>query len=133
MTRPTKIHLERVVSGGQTGVDRAALDAAIAVGLEHGGWCPRGRLAEDGVIPSEYQLRETWSADYPVRTEQNVRDSDGTLILGHGPLQGGTDLTWRMAKRHAKPCFVVDLSQAGDQEVVRSEEPSCRERVWIRV
>jgi predicted Rossmann-fold nucleotide-binding protein len=119
MASGSKVILKRIVSGGQTGVDRAALDAAISVGLEHGGWCPRGRLAEDGIIPPEYQLRETWSADYPARTEQNVRDSDGTLILCHGPLQGGTDLTWRMTQRHAKPCFVVDLSQPPEQAAAR--------------
>ena len=64
-----------IVSGGQTGVDRAALDVAIAIGIEHGGWCPAGRLAEDGSVPSRYELRETDSAEYPVRTELNVIDS----------------------------------------------------------
>ncbi|MDA1230625.1 MAG: molybdenum cofactor carrier, partial [Planctomycetota bacterium] len=71
--------LTRVVSGGQTGVDRAALDAASAAGMEIGGWCPRDRRAEDGIVPLRYPLRETASRSYAVRTEWNVRDSDGTL------------------------------------------------------
>ena len=73
--------LRRIVSGGQTGVDRAALDVGLAWGLPIGGWCPRGRTAEDGPIPARYPLRETESAKYDVRTRRNVRDSDGTLIL----------------------------------------------------
>ena len=73
--------LTKIVSGGQTGVDRGALDAAIAAGLAHGGWCPRGRRAEDGVMPRRYNLRETPSVRYAVRTAWNVRDSDGTLVL----------------------------------------------------
>lgn len=71
----------RIISGGQTGADRAALDFAIAHDIPHGGWCPSGRLAEDGRIPSRYQLRETPSPDYAQRTEWNVRDSDGTVIF----------------------------------------------------
>ena len=102
--------LRRIVSGGQTGVDRAALDVAIAHELEHGGWCPRGRLAEDGAIPDRYDLRETDSAEYAVRTEMNVVDSDGTLILYDRELKGGTKLTFRLAKKHGRPVTVVDLS-----------------------
>ena len=86
----------RIVSGGQTGVDRAALDVAIAIGIEHGGWCPAGRLAEDGVVPPQYDLRETDSNEYPVRTELNVADSDATLILYEGKLKGGTLLTQKI-------------------------------------
>ena len=74
-----------IVSGGQTGVDRAALDVALALGLACGGWCPRGRRAEDGPLPARYPLRETPSASYPERTEWNVRDSDGTLVLHRPP------------------------------------------------
>jgi predicted Rossmann-fold nucleotide-binding protein len=73
--------IERLVSGGQTGVDRAALDVAIACGIPHGGWCPRGRISEAGPIPAHYQLTETDSFKYWVRTERNVIDSDATLIL----------------------------------------------------
>lgn len=103
--------VERIVSGGQTGVDRGGLEAAIAIGIEHGGWCPRGRLAEDGVIPPEYQLVETEASEYWVRTEQNVVDSDGTLILYRDKLSGGTRYTDRMCKKHGQPCFRIDLKR----------------------
>ncbi len=102
--------LQRIVSGGQTGVDRAALDAAITLGLPHGGWCPSGRRAEDGPIPGHYRLRETASANYPVRTRQNVVDSDATLILYREALVGGTELTYRVARQVGKPFFLVDLA-----------------------
>lgn len=104
----------KIVSGGQTGVDRAALHAALEIGLPVGGWCPKGRLAEDGVIPAELPLQETDSADYAVRTEKNVLDSDGTLILSAGPLQGGTELTVKLALRHGKPLTVVDIGNPPD-------------------
>ena len=113
----------RIVSGGQTGVDRGALDAAIELGLEHGGWCPRGRLAEDGAIPARYQLAETSAAEYWVRTERNVVDSDGTLILYRGALSGGTELTIRMARKHKKPHLLLDLAAAPDPAAARD---------WIR-
>jgi len=100
---------ERIISGGQTGVDRGALDAAMLLGIPHGGWCPRGRLAEDGRIPKHYRLAETPSRDYAARTEQNVVDSDATLILCRGPLRGGTKLTRYLTTRHDRPCLVVDL------------------------
>jgi predicted Rossmann-fold nucleotide-binding protein len=99
----------KVISGGQTGVDRIALDAAAACGIPVGGWCPRGRRAEDGVIPTIYPLVETPSRDYRERTRWNVRDSDGTLILTTGELTGGTALTWRQALRLRRPVFVADL------------------------
>ncbi len=110
MTFKRDYSLRRIISGGQTGVDRGALDAAIYLGIEHGGWCPRGRLAEDGLIPSRYELTETDSAKYPVRTAQNVIDSDGTLILYERELLGGTSLTLRLAKEHGKPCLTIDLA-----------------------
>jgi hypothetical protein len=106
---PSTFLPQTIVSGGQTGVDRAALDAAIAIGLGHGGWCPRGRLSEDGSIPSRYELRETESPDYPVRTEQNVIDSDATLILYEGRLKGGTLLTTRICRRQGKPVLSVRI------------------------
>ena len=89
---------------------------AIALGIEHGGWCPRGRLSEDGTIPSRYQLTEMDSADYPVRTEQNVIDSDATLILYEGKLKGGTLLTRRICKRLNKPflCLRIDHKLPAD-------------------
>ena len=108
----------KVVSGGQTGVDRAALDAARATGLPCGGWCPRGRLAEDGAIDPAYPLVETPSADYAQRTEWNVRDSDGTLVVARGRPRGGTALTMTLARRHGKPLLVVDLSRNPSPEEV---------------
>ena len=106
--------LERIVSGGQTGVDRAALDVALEDGVPCGGWCPRGRRAEDGVIDARYPLEQTPAVDDAVRTEWNVRDSDGTLILTVGPLTGGTALTESFARRLGKPCWVIDLQQSAD-------------------
>ena len=103
--------IKRIVAGGQTGVDRAALDVAIKIGIPHGGWIPRGRLTESGVLPKKYHLKETSSSQYPVRTEKNVVDSDGTLILSHGPLTGGTEYTREMAIRHDKPWLHIDLDQ----------------------
>ena len=100
----------RITSGGQTGVDRAALDLALEIGLGCGGWCPRGRRAEDGAIPARYPLRETRSSAYPERTEANVRDADATLVLTRGALHGGTALTVALARRLGKACLVVDLT-----------------------
>jgi hypothetical protein len=100
--------LRKVISGGQTGVDRAGLDAALAVGLEIGGWCPKGRRCEGGRVPAKYPLRETPDWRYPQRTEWNVRDADATVIVTHDiKASRGTQLTWRLAKRHGK--IVIDL------------------------
>ena len=99
----------RVVSGGQTGVDRAALDAALALDFVIGGWCPRGREAEDGPIPPRYPLAETPHRDPAERTEWNVRDSDATLILHRGRLDGGSGLTAQLARRQGRPLLVRDL------------------------
>lgn len=95
--------VQRIISGGQTGVDRAALDVAIELGIDHGGWCPQGRRAEDGTIPSKYNLQELDSPHYQHRTRQNVLDSDGTLILFRGTLTGGSLLTVKFAASHSKP------------------------------
>ena len=104
--------LEKIVSGGQTGADRAALDFARATGLQTGGWVPRGRVAEDGRIPEHYVgLEETDSDDPAVRTALNVRDSDATLILSHGPLAGGSLLTFQKATRPERPVLHLDLDQ----------------------
>jgi Circularly permutated YpsA SLOG family len=104
-----------IISGGQTGADRAALDFAIEHGLPHGGWCPRGRLAEDGVIPLRYELRETPSRKYAQRTEWNIRDSGGTLVFSiAAEPQGGTRLTLELAKRLERP--VLHLSRENSKE-----------------
>ncbi len=101
------MHLQKIVSGGQTGVDRAALDAAQAHGVSVGGWCPQGRRAEDGPIPDEYPLRETTSGEYEQRTAWNVRDSDGTLLIAPQPLVGGTARTRMEAEEQDKPVLHV--------------------------
>lgn len=106
----------KIVSGGQTGVDRAALNVAMALGIPHGGWCPRGRRAEDGRISDSYLLQESESRDYSVRTEQNVIDSDATLILFRGKVTGGTRLTQHLASKHVKPQMRIDLQQADSPE-----------------
>ena len=106
--------IHRIVSGGQTGVDRAALDAAIWLGIPHGGWCPLGRRAEDGPIPEIYELNETMEPHYAVRTERNVVDSDATLVLYETEMSRGTALTVRMAKKHAKPVLSMDLAEQWD-------------------
>ncbi len=108
----------RIVSGGQTGVDRAALDVALLLGFETGGWCPRGRRAEDGPISENYPLTETPSADYSQRTVANVRDSDATLILSRGRLSGGAALTRNIARTRKKPVLVLDLRTATPDDAV---------------
>ena len=108
-----------IISGGQTGVDRAALDVALELKLPCGGWCPLGRRAEDGRIPKRYPLQEITSINYPVRTRANVRDSDGTLILTRGIPDRGTKLTRDVAARLGKPCLVVDLNRPVLLAVVR--------------
>lgn len=106
--------VQKLISGGQTGADRAALDFAIARGLPHGGWCPCGRLAEDGIIPARYQLTETPTADFAQRTEWNVRDSDATVIFSLQPLlTGGSRLTAEFAQQYAKPCLHLSRERDG--------------------
>lgn len=117
MSRPA-----RIVSGGQTGADRAALDTAIALGIPHGGWCPKGRKAEDGPLDPRYALRETSSADYHVRTERNVRDSDGTVVITIGIPTGGSALTLELAGRHGKPVLHLDLAEQDDAEAAEDLE-----------
>jgi len=115
----SSVSLETIVSGGQTGVDRAALDAALSLGLNCGGWCPEGRRAEDGTIPDLYPLKETPDRDYVQRTEWNVRDSDATLILCRGKPSGGTAMTVQFAKAAGKPVYLVDLEATVDEQGVR--------------
>jgi len=112
--------VEKLVSGGQTGADRAALDFAIAHGIPHGGWCPRGRLAEDGALERCYELRETPEEQYPQRTEWNVRDSDGTVIFSIAPeLTGGSKLTAELAAELKKPWLHLSQLQDGLEAVGR--------------
>lgn len=101
--------VSKIISGGQTGVDRAALDTAIRLGLEHGGWCPRGRTATDGPLDQRYRLQETESAGYRQRTKLNVRDACATLILNEGDVSGGTALTARLAASLGRPHVVIQL------------------------
>lgn len=96
----------KIISGGQTGVDRAALDWAMANDISYGGWCPQGRMAEDGMIDVQYNLRETPKSDYRQRTEWNVRDSDATVIISlASQLAGGSLATAGFAAEHRKPCL----------------------------
>ncbi len=104
----------RVISGAQTGVDRAALDVAMELGYQHGGWVPRGRRAEDGRLDYRYKMQETRSWKYHTRTRYNVRDSDGTLILHDGPISGGTELTRQLAHQAGKPHMLVDFDDNPD-------------------
>jgi hypothetical protein len=108
----------RIISGGQTGVDRAALDVAMALCLPCGGWCPRGRRAEDGAIPLHYPMKEMDSPRYIDRTRQNVSDADATLILTWGEVTGGTAATLAFALEAAKPHLVVDLTGSPAHEEI---------------
>jgi hypothetical protein len=104
--------VEQIISGAQTGADRAALDFAMEYGIEHGGWVPSGRTAEDGVLDERYQVWELPSGGYPERTEKNVVSADATLILSHGELSGGSLLTRQLAQTHGKPWLHIDLGRA---------------------
>lgn len=103
-----------ILSGGQAGVDRGALDAALQLGSPCRGWCPRGRLAEDGPIPERYPLSET-DGGYPGRTRRNVEESDGTLILHRGPLTEGTLLTLEICRELGKPVCLVDAATSNPE------------------
>jgi hypothetical protein len=98
----------KIVSGGQTGADRAALDAALKLKIPCGGWCPADRRAEDGIIPDRYPLTPLAGAGYRARTRQNVLDSDGTVVLSFGKLTGGLKATAGDCRRLSKPCLVID-------------------------
>jgi hypothetical protein len=103
--------VSKIISGGQTGADRAALDAAIDLDIPHGGWVPLGRKAEDGAVAEKYRVQEMETDSYSARTEQNVVDADGTLILSHGQLTGNSALTERLAKKHGRPYLHIDLNK----------------------
>jgi len=103
--------IEKNISGGQTGADQAALDFAIKLDIPHGGWIPKGRKTEAGLLPAKYKLKEITTTSYPKRTEKNVLESDGTLILTHGNLTGGSALTQKITNQHGRPCLHIDLNK----------------------
>lgn len=122
----------KIISGGQTGADRAALDAAIQSGIPHGGWLPRGRKTENGPLPAQYNLQELESDSYRLRTEKNVLASDGTMIMTFGPITGGTALTESLAGQHQRPCLVLDLARIGpDQAVAVAEKWLQEEKISV--
>lgn len=112
----TDTSLERIVSGGQTGVDRGALDAALAMDFPAGGWCPADRSAEDGTISARYPVVPLEEGGYRARTRQNVIDSDGTVILAPGDLTGGTDQTRAFCHQRGKPLLVIDTGQVTESD-----------------
>ena len=127
-----EIALSRIVSGGQTGADRAALDWAIAHGVAHGGWCPRGRKAEDGAIDTGYRLRETPSDDYAQRTEWNVRDSDATVVFSMAAeLTGGSKETVEFARKLGKPCLHLSAQTTGERPAERLREFLCQHGIKV--
>jgi len=103
--------VKKIISGGQTGADQAALDVAIQLGISHGGWIPKGRLTENGMLDDKYHLKEMETANYNKRTEQSVIDSDGTLIISHGKLTGGSEYTRDMVLGHGHPWLHIDLNK----------------------
>ena len=110
--------VQKIISGGQTGVDRAALDVALELAIPCGGWCPAGRRAEDGVLDKKYPLQETESYRYDVRTRLNIDDSDGTLIISPTPLTSGTALTRNFARKTDKPLLIISPKALFDAELI---------------
>lgn len=108
--------IKKIISGGQTGADQAALDVAIKLDIPHGGWIPKGRLTEAGPLHEKYQVDEMPTIGYNERTEQNVIDSDGTLIISHGKLFGGSAYTRDMALLHERPWLHIDLNKTSKFE-----------------
>jgi hypothetical protein len=109
----------KIVSGGQTGVDRGALDVALNHGIECGGWCPAGRLDESGKIPDRYPVQELPGAGFTERTFQNVKDSDGTVVIYPGELRGGTEQTVRFCVELRRPHQLIDASQVASENAAQ--------------
>jgi hypothetical protein len=125
-------YVKMIISGGQTGVDRAALDIALELEIAHGGWCPKGRLAEDGPIAATYLLKETTSSQYWVRTEKNVLEAQATLILYRGQLTRGSTLTRKYAQRHRKKFQCVQLQPGGAaRQISRIRRWLCERQILI--
>jgi len=117
--------IRKIISGGQTGADRAALDFAVKHNIPHGGWIPKGRKTEDGTLPEKYHLQEMPTGEYSKRTEKNILDSDGTLIVSYGPLTGGSALTRELARKHGRPWVHVDLMDTDMNDAANQV------KVWI--
>ena len=109
----------KIISGGQTGVDRAALDVALNHGIDCGGWCPAGRLDEFGRIPDRYPLQELESGGFTERTLQNVKDSDGTVIIYPGKIAGGTEQTVRFCQDLQRPYELIDASGVSAEDAAK--------------
>lgn len=120
------MQIEKVISGGQTGADQGALDAAIALRVDHGGWIPKGRKTESGPLPRKYHLKEMVSSSYPKRTEKNVLDSQGTLILTNGRLTGGSSLTKKYAVQHGLLWLHINLQKITIHEAINIV------RTWVK-
>ena len=118
----------KIVSGGQTGVDRAALDAAFECGVEAGGWCPEGRVAENGTIPERYPVKELPGSGYIQRTKQNVLDSDGTVIIYFDYPSGGTELTIAFCIEEKKPYLLIDAQEVSVYRAINKVEKFISQR-----
>ena len=110
----------KIISGGQTGVDRAALDAALSLGVPCGGWCPAGRLDENGIIPAHYPVQELPGGGYPERTARNVSEADGTVIIHPGSLHGGTKATADFCTESESPALLIDASRTSPSQSERN-------------
>lgn len=119
MTGEVTLIVTKIISGGQTGADRAGLDFAVAHNIPHGGWIPKGRVTEEGPLSDKYQLQELPTGSYKIRTEKNILDSDGTLIVSHGNLTGGSALTRELVKKHKKPWIHIDLDNICQTEAAK--------------
>lgn len=118
--------IKRIISGGQTGADIAGIDAAMACGIPYGGWLPKGRKTENGPLPERYtEFQSMTRGGYPKRTEQNIIESDGTIVFSYGKLIGGSALTKRLCQKHERPFLYVDLGQ--------EEHPAVSLQEWLKI